>query len=137
MCNLYLFCFVNSILTDEKVKGNSREGAWEKILKASHAMNFLITVLIKDYSNADIVTERSSDLPYHHFQFTYYNFHIKFLQALFILVRLFFLGICLLDFASNLSDSSGIYDSIPMEELQQKFPTIPVPHYLCDMTFYV
>lgn len=100
-------------------------------------MNFLIMVLIKDYSNADIVTERSSDLPYRHFQFTCYSFHIKFLIALFILVRLFYLGICLLDFASNLSDSSGIYDSIPGEVLQRKFPTIPVLHYLCDMTFYV
>lgn len=118
MYNLCLFCSVNSILTEEKVKGNYREAAWEKILKASHATNFLIMVLMKDYSNADIVTERSSGLSYHHFQFTYYNFYIKFLLALFILVRLFHLGLCLLDFASNLSDSSGIYDSIPGEELQ-------------------
>lgn len=137
MYNLCLFCSVKSILPEEKVKGNYREGAWEKILKARHAVNFLIMVLIKDYSNADIVMERSSDLPYHHFQFIYYNLHIKFLLALFILVRLFYLGICLLDFASNLSDSSSSYDSIPGEELQHKFPTTPLPHYLCDMTFYV
>lgn len=100
-------------------------------------MNFLIMVLIKDYSNADILTERSSDLPYQNFQFTYYNFHIKFLPALFILVRLFYLSICLLDFASNLSDRSSIYDSIPGEEIQQKFPSISVPCYICDMSFYV
>jgi len=81
------------------------------------------------------VTERSSDLPYQYFQLTYCNFHMKFLLTLFILVRLFYLGISLLDFGSNLSDRSGIYDFIPGEELQCKFPTIPVPHYLCDMTY--
>lgn len=92
-------------------------------------MNFLIMVLIKDYSNADIVTERSSDLPYHHFQFTAYDFHKKFLLV--ILVRLFYLDICLQDFASNSSDSSGIYDCIPREGLQHKLS------YQCHFTFLI
>lgn len=85
-------------------------------------MNFLITVLIKDYSNVDIVTERSSDLPCHHFQVTSYDFRKKFLLALFILVRLFYLDIYLLDFASNSSDSLAFMTVYPGKNFNISFP---------------